>query len=60
MLLDSEENIKALSLYLGHSDPGFTLRVYTHLMPSSETQTRNAISGMHRAAGHARDGPWYG
>ena len=57
VLLDAGENIKALSLYLGHSDPGFTLRVYTHLMPSSETRTRNAISAMYRAAGHAHDGP---
>lgn len=37
--------------------PGFTLRVYTHLMPSSETRTRKAISAMYRAAGHAHDGP---
>ncbi|MGD6752295.1 tyrosine-type recombinase/integrase [Streptomyces sp. BH105] len=57
VLLDAGENIKALSLYLGHSDPGFTLRVYTHLMPSSEARTRKAISEMYRAAGHAHDGP---
>jgi hypothetical protein len=35
-LLDAGESIKALSSYLGHSDPGFTLRIYTHLMPASE------------------------
>src|SRR5262249_13624113 len=40
VLLDAGESIKALSLYLGHSDPGFTLRIYTHLMPSSEDRTR--------------------
>ncbi|MFD5101704.1 tyrosine-type recombinase/integrase [Streptomyces albidochromogenes] len=57
VLLDAGENIKALSLYLGHSDPGFTLRVYTHLMPSSETRTRKAITAMYRAAGRAHDGP---
>ncbi|MDQ0713473.1 integrase [Streptomyces luteogriseus] len=57
VLLDAGESIKALSLYLGHSDPGFTLRVYTHLMPSSETRTRKAISAMYRAAGQAHDGP---
>ena len=28
-LLDAGESIKALAEYLGHSDPGFTLRVYT-------------------------------
>jgi integrase len=45
-LLDAGESIKALSEYLGHSDPGFTLRVYTHLMPSSEDRTRRAIDTM--------------
>ncbi|MGW3572095.1 tyrosine-type recombinase/integrase [Streptomyces sp. NPDC000941] len=57
VLLDAGENIKALSLYLGHSDPGFTLRVYTHLMPSSETRTRAAISAMYKTAGRTHDGP---
>lgn len=42
MLLDAGESIKALSEYLGHSDPGFTLRTYTHLPPSSETRARKA------------------
>jgi hypothetical protein len=36
VLLDAGESIRALAEYLGHADPGFTLRVYTHLMPSSE------------------------
>jgi integrase len=42
-LLDAGESIKALSLCLGHADPGFTLRTYTRLMPASEERTRNAI-----------------
>ncbi|MET9252425.1 tyrosine-type recombinase/integrase [Streptomyces sp. NPDC003717] len=46
VLLDGGENIKALSVYLGHSDPGFTLRIYTHLMPSSEERTRSALSAV--------------
>ncbi|MEU4779918.1 site-specific integrase [Micromonospora sp. NPDC023633] len=45
-LLDAGESIKALASYLGHSDPGFTLRVYTHLMPASEERTRNAIDNL--------------
>ena len=49
VLLDAGENIKALSLYLGHSDPGFTLRTYTHLMPSSEGRTRKAVESMYQA-----------
>lgn len=31
VLLDAGESIKALSEYLGHTDPGFTLRTYTRL-----------------------------
>ncbi|MEV0252943.1 site-specific integrase [Streptomyces sp. NPDC050732] len=46
VLLDAGESIKALSVYLGHSDPGFTLRIYTHLMPSSEARTRTAVSAV--------------
>ncbi|MEV5959609.1 tyrosine-type recombinase/integrase [Streptomyces sp. NPDC051987] len=57
VLLDAGENVKALSRYLGHSDPGFTLRVYTHLMPSSESRTRRAVDGMYRAAHGGDDGP---
>jgi integrase len=43
VLLDAGESIKALSEYLGHHDPGFTLRTYTHLMPNSAERTRRAI-----------------
>jgi integrase len=43
VLLDAGESIKAVSEYLGHSDPGFTLRTYTHLMPNSEHRTKRAI-----------------
>ncbi|MFR9780610.1 tyrosine-type recombinase/integrase, partial [Micromonospora sp. MS34] len=47
-LLDAGESIKALAAYLGHADPGFTLRVYTHLMPASEERTRRAIDDLFR------------
>ena len=43
MLLDAGESIKAVSDYLGHSDAGFTLRTYTHLMPSSTERTKRAV-----------------
>jgi integrase len=43
VLLDGGESIKAVSLYLGHADPGFTLRIYTHLMPSSEERSRRLV-----------------
>ncbi len=45
VLLDAGESIRTVSDYLGHADPGFTLRVYTHLIPSSEGRARSAIDG---------------
>lgn len=53
VLLDAGENIKALSEYLGHHDPGFTLRTYTHLMPSSQERTRKAIASVFMAVSTA-------
>ncbi|MDF3288497.1 tyrosine-type recombinase/integrase [Streptomyces silvisoli] len=50
VLLDAGENIKALAEYLGHSDPGFTLRTYTHLMPNSQDRARKAIDAAFGAA----------
>ncbi|MCL2733936.1 MAG: tyrosine-type recombinase/integrase, partial [Actinomycetia bacterium] len=49
VLLAAGENVKALSHYLGHDDPGFTLRVYTHLMPSSDGRARRAVDAMYAA-----------
>lgn len=43
MLLDAGESIRAVSDYLGHSDPAFTLRVYAHLMQASKERTRRAV-----------------
>ncbi len=43
VLLDAGESVRALAEYLGHADPGFTLRVYTHLMPASEERTKRAV-----------------
>ena len=36
-------DIKALSVYLGHHDPGFTLRLYVHLMHGAADRVRKAI-----------------
>lgn len=44
--LENGVSIKALSVNLGHSDPGFTLRVYTHLMPSSGDKSRKAANAL--------------
>jgi integrase len=40
-------SIRAVSEYLGHSDPGFTLRVYTHMMPKSDQKARDAFNLAH-------------
>lgn len=47
VLLDAGENVKALAQYLGHGDPTITLRVYTHLMPTSESRTRRAVDSVY-------------
>lgn len=57
VLLDAGESIKAVSEYLGHSDPGFTLRVYTHLMPASDERTRNAVDASFACYITATSGP---
>lgn len=49
VLLDAGESIKAVSEYLGHSDPGFTLRLYSYLMPSSHERSRQAIDAAWRS-----------
>ena len=50
VLLADGVDIRALSEYLGHHDPGFTLRTYTHLMPSAPDRMRAAVD---RALGSA-------
>ncbi|WP_432920852.1 tyrosine-type recombinase/integrase [Microbispora sp. CA-135349] len=36
-------SINELTEYLGHSNPGFTLRVYAHMQSSSHQRAREAI-----------------
>ena len=45
-LLTRGVSIKELAEYLDHSDPGFTLWTYTHLVPSSYERARQAIDGV--------------
>lgn len=42
VLLAEGVDIRTLAEYLGHDDPGFTLRTYTHLMQSSADKARRA------------------
>jgi site-specific recombinase XerD len=49
---------KELAAYLGHTNEGFTLKVYTHLMPSSHERARAAADEMfkpRKAAGEAEE-----
>ena len=39
-------DIRALAAYLGHHDPGFTLRTYVHLMPSADDRMRQAADAV--------------
>jgi integrase len=54
--LDAGTSIRALAEYLGHHDPGFTLRTYTHLMPASEDRARKAIDQAFRGYRSAPEG----
>ena len=36
-------DIRTLAEWLGHADPGFTLRTYTHLMPNALQRGRKAM-----------------
>lgn len=44
--LHEGESIKAFSDYLGHADPGFTLRTYTHLVEGSAERTKRAVDAV--------------
>ncbi|WP_437015915.1 integrase [Streptomyces sp. enrichment culture] len=57
VLLDAGEGIKAPSEYLGHPDPGSTLRTYTHLTPSGGTRTRAAVDRVLQEEDPTEDGP---
>lgn len=57
VLLDAGESIKAVSQYLGHSSEAFTLRTYTHLMPTSEGRTRRAVDLALAPSDEGADGP---
>ncbi len=51
VLLDQCESIKAVAERLGHADPSFTLRIYTHLMPSSAERTKSVIGSLYQRRG---------
>ncbi|MFE3799366.1 tyrosine-type recombinase/integrase [Nocardia tengchongensis] len=42
-LLARGVSVKELADYLGHADPGFTLKVYAHLLEDSHERARLAV-----------------
>lgn len=54
VLLHDGADIAALAAYLGHHDPGFTLRTYVHLMPDAADRMRSVVD---RALALGTDGP---
>ncbi|MGV2915069.1 hypothetical protein [Streptomyces alfalfae] len=42
-MLEAGESIVSLAKWLGHSDPAFTLRTYTHFMPQAGARGLSAI-----------------
>ncbi|WP_285501805.1 site-specific integrase [Actinokineospora sp. NBRC 105648] len=53
VLLAQGVSVKELATYLGHADAGFTLRVYTHLVPSSHERARLAVDSVFAPPGAA-------
>jgi len=46
VLIDGGESIKAVSEYLGHASPAFTMSVYVHVMHASADRSKKAIDAM--------------
>jgi integrase len=54
LVASGEVDIRTVAEYLGHDDPGFTLRVYSHLMPGHDDRMRAVIDGL---LGQSSTGP---
>ncbi|MEC3978623.1 tyrosine-type recombinase/integrase [Amycolatopsis sp. H20-H5] len=53
-MLERGVSIKELAAYLGHASEGFTLRVYTHLMPTSYDRARQAVNDLFKPRSKTR------
>ncbi|WP_369201717.1 hypothetical protein [Streptomyces sp. PU-14G] len=54
--LGAGESVVSLARWLGRSDPGFTLRKYSHFLPRAGARGSAAIDAIRVAAG--RQSPW--
>ena len=58
--LEAGTSIRAFAEYLGHSDPGFTLRTHTHLMPEAEDKAKRAVDTLFERLDEVADDPLRG
>ena len=56
VMLHGGVSVKELAEYLGHHDPAFTLRVYSHLMPGSHDRARQMFDARMFRARAVADG----
>ncbi|MFI7240967.1 hypothetical protein [Streptomyces qinglanensis] len=47
-MLEAGESIVSLAKWLGHSDPTFTLRTYTHFMPQAGARGLQSLESWFR------------
>lgn len=55
LLFEAGQNVKQVQAWLGHADPGFTLKTYIHLMDAgvgSATFLDDAVGGLARRVSH--------
>lgn len=52
--LEAGESVVSLARWLGHSDPGFTLRKYSHFLPRAGARGSAAIDAISRSCGRCR------
>jgi len=50
-------DIRSVAEFLGHSDPGFTLRTYTHFLPSNSDRARKAMGAFFQVTGSEQSAP---
>ncbi|OIJ96918.1 hypothetical protein BIV25_16420 [Streptomyces sp. MUSC 14] len=55
--LEAGESIDSLARWLGHADPGSTLRTYTHVTPDAGTRGRAAMDAWFRGEANSLETP---
>ena len=54
LLLKAGEPVHVVSQRLGHADVGFTLRVYSHVLPGMQAEAAESFSSLIRAENELR------